>query len=937
MSDTARTEFTADPPLGRVEFGVLGPLRVASGGGELELTSPRSRAFLALLVLNPGRQVSLYAFADAIWGADLPQNPRRAVQLCAVRVRAQLERIGAGDLVVTCPDGYRLDVPPESTDLGRVESLVREADAASGTDAELAAVTAALALWRGEPLADVPADALQREVAPGLREQRLQLVERRIDILLRNGETAGLVSELTTLTARHPLRERLCGLLMRALYRGGRRSEALDVYHRFRRRLREELGTDPGEELRGLHATVLTGEPDTDRDTPRLLLPTPRELPSDLPAFAGRADARSELDGLLATVDTSSGPVVGVVTGTAGVGKTSLAVHWARGVADEFPDGQLFADLRGYHPSQALSPQRIQARFLRALGVRGEDVPTDADELTALYRSTLDGRRMLMVLDNVNSADQVRPLLPGTAGCLVVITSRDVLLSLIATDGAHRINLDLFSLTEARELLGRRLGRDRLTVDPRAADDIIAASARLPLALAIAAARAVIDRHAPLGVLAAQLRDGLDAFGTDSAMTDVRAVFSWSYRTLSTDAARLLRLLGLHPGPQVTAPAAASLVGLPLKRAEALLDELVRAHLVVEPVPGRYALHDLMREYAVELVAADEAETDRDLAVHRALDHYLHSAYAAAVVINAQRVELTLREPPTTVHVENHADSDAAAAWLDAELEVLLVTLDWAASSGFDEQVWQLVRAIAGHLTRRGHWAQWAESYQAALAAAERLGDPIREADAHRGLGRAYTRKLRHEDAHHHYGSALKLYRDAGDRCGQARVEGHLALLHEQQGRHPEAVEHARRSLDLHRKLDDPLGLADAISAVAWCYAQAGRHRLALDHGRQAIIAYQKIGAPDGEAAAQDTVGKALHQLGDFAQAIDGYQAAIRLNRQLGDQYWTAVSLTNLGDTYDAMGDRASAHDAWSQAESIFDELQHPALHEVREKLRAGS
>ncbi|WP_260337572.1 AfsR/SARP family transcriptional regulator [Phytomonospora endophytica] len=903
------------------------------------MTSPRSRAFLALLLLNPGRQVSLYTFADAIWGADLPQNPRRAVQLCAVRVRAQLDRIGAGELVVTCPDGYRLDVPPERTDLGLVEARLREADAAADeghTERELAAVTLALALWRGDPLADVPSDVLHREMAPGLREQQLRLVERRVDILLRNGTVADLVSELTTLTARHPLREGFCGRLMLALHRLGRRGEALDVYHRFRRLLREEFGTDPGEALQDLHATILTSRPDTGPDVARLPLPVPRELPSDLPSFAGRTEQRTALDGLLAMVDTSPGPVIGVVTGTAGVGKTSLAVHWARGIADEFPDGQLFADLRGYHPGQALSAHRVQSRFLRALGVRGENIPTDPDELTALYRSTLDGRRMLLMLDNAGSADQVRPLLPGTAGCLVVITSRDVLISLIASDGAHRVNLDLFSLTEARELLTRRLGPRRLAVEARAADDIIAASARLPLALAIAAARAVIDGDTRLSVLAAQLRDGLDAFDTDSATTDVRAVFSWSYRALSADAARMLRLLGLHPGPQVTMAAAASLAGLSPEEAEVKLAELARAHLVIEQRPGRFALHDLMREYAVELAAAEDAGTDRDRAVRRLLDHYLHNGYTAINVIDPMLTGEGPADALPEVVLEKMSDREAAMHWITAEQEVLVSILDWAADAGFDRQVWQLVWVLVPYFDRHGNSAQCVKCLRAALKAGERLGEPLMRARAHRGLGNLYFRTAQVEDAERHLETALALYRDNRDEFGEAHVEMGLAAFREHQGRHPEALEHALRALELHRRLGDAGSHANALNSVACCYIQVGQHQLALDHGRRALAAFRELKAPDAESAALDTIGDAYQKLRRFTDAIDSYHEAIRLARQTENRAYAARSLINLGDTYEAMNDPDAARRAWREAESIVEEIRHPFLETVRARL-AGS
>ncbi|MEU5874064.1 BTAD domain-containing putative transcriptional regulator [Glycomyces sp. NPDC047369] len=921
------------PSRAEAEFGVLGPLRVASGGTELELTAPRLRTFLAALVLKAGAKVGFNELADAVWGADLPRNPRRAVQLCAVRVRAQLERIDAAHLVATCPDGYRLDLPADRTDVGRVRRRVAEADAAEGDGArELAAIDAALDDWRGEPLADVPSESLHREVVPGLTEQRLTLIERRAALLLHAGNPADLVDELVALTARYPLRERLWAGLMEALHRTGRRGEALDAYHRYSRLLRDELGIDPSEAVLALHKSILTSRSETEPDTATPLT-VPRQLPSDTVAFTGRAAELAGLDALLAAKDASPTPLVAVVTGTAGVGKTALAVHWARGAADEFPDGQLFVNLRGYHRDHALGPQRVLARFMRALGVRGEDVPEDPDELAAAYRSAMDGRRMLIVLDNANGSDQVRPLLPGSAGSLVLVTSRDVLLGLIAEEGATQLELDLPSLAESRRMLSRRIGPERLAAESRAADDIIAASARLPLALAIAAAQAVAKRGSRLSALAEQLREGLDAFGAPSSETDVRAVFSWSYRSLSPDAARLLRLLGLHPGPDITAAAAAGLCGCTPESAARQVAELVRVNLLAEHTPGRYALHDLMREYSVELLHAEESETDRDRAARGVLGHYLRTGYDAAALINPQRADLVSGEVPAAAHPEAVADYDSATAWFAAETEVLLAVADWAAIAGYDRQVWQLVWVLAGYLERQGAWTQWVACQQDALAAAERLGDANLLAYAHSGIGRAYARMSRAEDADRHYSRALELHRGLGDLSGQSRIETSLAMLHERLGRYDRALEHALRAVEVEQQLGDSTGDANARNMVAWCYAKSGRQRLALDWGRQARDGYRRIGEPGGEAAALDTIGCAYHELGRFTEAIDHYRQSIELNRRLGDRYFEAIGLLNLGDSQAASGDRDAARDSWGLAETILDELQHPDVAQARERL----
>ena len=925
---------SVDPTRSGVDLRILGPLLVTNGDRVAHVTSRRLRVFLAALTVNVGRPVLMPELVDAIWGDAQPEYPRRVVHVCARRVRAHLQEIGAAGVVVTCPDGYRLDVAPEHTDLGRVELLLREAERASGDlESELALVSTALDQWRGEPLADIPSEAMQREVAPRLREQQMQLAERRIDILLRLGRHSDAVDELVPLTAQHPLRERLWGQLMEALHGSGRRVDALNAYHTLRRSLADELGLDPSEPIRTLHATILTDQPKDSGGVP----PVPRELPLDIAAFSGRTAELSKLDGWAAGLDAGSGPVVVVVTGTAGVGKTTLATHWARHAADEFPDGQLFVNMRGYSPKQALSPGQALARFLRALGVRGEDVPADVDERAAMYRSLTDGRRILVVIDNANTAEQVLPLLPGAVGCLVLVTSRDQLLGLVASDGAHPLPLDLLSRADAVEMLARRLGGNRLASEPQAVDDMVAASARLPLALAIVAARAATNPTAPLRALAARLRDGLDAFDTASPATDVRSVFSWSYRELSPPAARLFRLLGLHPGPDVAAPAVASLGDVPLWDAGRLLDELVRAHLVTDSEPGRYTFHDLLRAYASELAHREDPAAERERAMRRTLDHYLHTGHRAAMILNPQRTEVVLPAVESGAVPERLTAYDDAMRWFGAEREVLLAVLGWAADAGLGAATWQLAWVLAGFLERQGYWEQWARSQRVAATAAARLGDGVLEAHAHRQLGRACARQAQADGAHRHYRRALELYRDNAHLGGQARTETNLALLLEQQGRYEPALEHALRALELQQRLgDDGVGRANALNTVAWCHALLGRHDLAVRYCRQAIAEHEAIRDLDGLAATLDTLGYAHHHLGNYGEAVASYRRAIDLYRKLGDEYYTSISLVHLGETHESLGDHASARDAWRQAEAILDGLRHPAVHQVRDKLRGA-
>jgi DNA-binding SARP family transcriptional activator len=488
-----------------VEFRVLGPFEVRENGRTVDIGSPKHRVLLATLLLQPGRTVPVEALAEAIWDAGPPDNPRRVVQVYVARLRKLLASVAGEDIIVTDLDGYRMDVRPGQVDLGRFQQCLRRAREAArrgDLNEEAAALAAALAQWRGEPFVGVSSDRLRHEVVPRLREQRLHAVERRLEVDLRRGRHAESVGELQALTARYPLRERLWALLMEALYLGGRRAEALEVYQRARRRLADDVGLDPGEELRSLHTKVLDGR---SRSAGSAVPPVPRQLPLDVPAFVGRAAELAKLDALLAGPGDPAATTVSVLSGTAGIGKTALAAHWARQVADHFPDGQLWANLRGHDPRAAVPSGPVLERFLRALGVRDVDLPRDLDEQAALYRSLMDGRRMLLLLDNAGSAEQVRPLLPGAPGSHVLITCRARLAGLVAAEGARPLTLDVLTPEESRRLLAARLGAHRLAAEPDAVAEMIRLCAGVPLALTRAAARAATDPGRPLHTVAAEL------------------------------------------------------------------------------------------------------------------------------------------------------------------------------------------------------------------------------------------------------------------------------------------------------------------------------------------------------------------------------------------------------------------------------------------------
>jgi tetratricopeptide (TPR) repeat protein len=664
----------------------------------------------------------------------------------------------------------------------------------------------------------------------------------------------------------------------------------------------------------------------------------PQQLPAAVAHFAGRAGELATLTGLLrGRVDAGGTVVISAVSGTAGVGKTALAVYWAHQVADRFPDGQLYVNLRGFDPSgSVMAPAEGVRRFLDALQVPPQRIPVDLDAQAALYRSQLAGKRILVVLDNARDTKQIRPLLPGAPTCLVLVTSRHQLTGLIAADGAHPIMLDLLTDEEARQLLARRLGADRVAAEPAAVGEIITRCAHLPLALALVAARVAVRPHGGLHLLAEELRDTQHRWQTltgDDPTTDVQAVFSWSYQTLTPAAARLFRLLGLHPGPDLAAPAAASLVGLPAEVARPVLAELTQASLLVEHVPGRYTFHDLLRTYASDLAHRIDTDQQRHSAAHRILDHYLHTAYTAAHLLYPAADPIILTAPQPGVTPEHPADHQQALDWFTTEHPVLLAAVDQAAATGFDTHSWQLAWTLAVFLGRQGHWHDWAATGRAAVTAAHRLADPRAQARALHNLAGAYIRLGRFDDAYTQLSHALNLDTQTGNQTGQAHTHYRLCYLWEQRGNYSQALDHACQSLNLHRATGHQNGQADALSTVGWLQSLLGDHQQALTACQQALTLQQQLGDRDGQAATWDSIGYAHHHLGHHTQAITSYHHALDLVRELGDRYNEATILIHLGDTHHAAGNPQAARGAWQQALTIFEDLDHPDAEEVRGKI----
>jgi len=680
----------------------------------------------------------------------------------------------------------------------------------------------------------------------------------------------------------------------------------------------------------------------------------PRQLPAHTQHFVGRADELAELTGLLdravgwsqpeGTPGTAGTVVISAIGGTAGIGKTALALRWAHQVAGRFPDGQLYVNLRGFDPAGSpVRPAEAIHGFLDALGVEPARIPVELDAQAALYRSLLAGRRLLVLLDNARDSDQVRPLLPGSETCLVLVTSRSQLSSLLAWEGAHLLGLDLLSVTEARALLARHLGLDRASREPGAVDELIELCARLPLALSVVAARAAAQPAFPLTELAGELRDArgrLDALDAGDLATNVRAVLSCSYRNLAGPAARMFRMLGAHPGPDISAPAAASLAGVPLMQARKALAELTRAYLVTERAPGRFTFHDLLRSYAAQQASSVDTATERHAAVRRMLDHYLHTGHAAIRWLYPARETFAPVAPDPQMPAEDLAGYEQALAWCDAEQEVFPAIVAQAASSGFDTHAWQIPWVLTAYFNRQGYLHEWVGTLCTALAAARRTGDRDGQARASHELGYAYLRLGIYDEARTHLRHALDLNRQLGERAGQAHNHLELSQVESYQGHPDEALSHARQALGLYLASGIRTGQAHARALEGRCLTELGEHQQALSCSVEAIAMHRELGEladKYGEAETLRSLGDTYYHLGSHPQAISYHHQALELNRQLGDHYTEADTLTRLGDAYQAADEPDAARDAWLQAVAILDDLHHPEAAQVRARLRAHS
>jgi DNA-binding SARP family transcriptional activator len=971
---------------------LLGPVDVYSAGSAAGISQPALRILLATLALSANQVVSVGSLIDALWQEDASRQREKNlhVQVHLLRRRlAELEPARATSRVVTAPPGYLLELDDCEVDATAFAAIARQGKrlAECGDPAGAAStLRQALALWRGPALGDV-ADACPRLAAEaaGLEEQRLAVLEDRAEADLAAGQHSDLAAQLPGLIAQFPLRERLSAQLMLALYRCGRQGDALTVYRQARQLLNDELGLDPGPQLQALQRQILAADPRLDfipgtpvpgagvttRASPAHADPAPladgstdaanaasvladanatldgaagrrapRQLPAGVMHFAGRDAELVELDSLLAEPAGPASATVIVITGTAGVGKTALAVHWAHRIAGQFPDGQLHVNLRGYDPAGApLTSAEAIRILLNGLGVARAQIPETQEEQAGLYRTLLADRRMLVVLDNAHDPDQVRPLLPGGDGCFVLITSRSALAGLVATAGAYPVPLDLLAEREAQALLAARLGAARTNAEPAAARQLIGLCARLPIALAIAAARAAARPGLPLAALADELteeQDRLDALDTGDQATSVRAVFSWSYGQLADPVARVFRLLGAHPGPDISLPAAASLAGLTRPQARKTLAELAAAGLLREHGAGRYVLHDLLRAYAAEQAqssAPPGTAAEWPAAQARVVDHYLQTAHAGTALLAPLGHPIVLDPPLAGVSPERLASHDQALAWFRTELQVLLAVVRLAESAGLDRPAWQLPWTLRSFLDGQGLWQDWTAVNDIALAAAERLQD-------HNGLGWTHHRIAQvcslsgnAEDGIAHNQQALTHFGLAGNLAGQGSAHLGMCISLGRQRQHKAALFHGEQALELFRTAGDQTGEAYMLHLVGLELARLGEAEQGREHCTSAVELYGDLGDMGGMADAWHSLGTVHQQLGEPVEAIASFQQSLMLSAELGDLWGQAYCLIAVGDTYDSAGDLADARETWQQALEMLGDLQHPDADRIRARL----
>jgi DNA-binding SARP family transcriptional activator/Flp pilus assembly protein TadD len=863
----------------------------------------RERCLLGLLLLEPGRPIAFDRLIDLLWDqGDPPADARSTLISHVSRLRARIDPDRRG-LLRNLADGYLVDVAPEQVDASRFVELVRAGRSAADPAERARILRAALALWRGPLLADVAGDRLRERVGAGLAELRLTALEARLEADLACGRQADVVAELTGLLAEHPTREQLAALTMLALYRTGRQTDALDTYQRVRQRLATEFGVDPGPELRQLHGAILRHEvPDPAAPAPAAATRL-AQLPAPPRHFGGREDVLSQIDGVLA--DDRSGPTVLAIVGAGGVGKTALALHVADRLRERYADGQLYLNLRAYGVGPPLGPLEALTRVLLDLGLAPERVPADPEAAAALYRTTVAGRRLLLLLDDVDSVEQVRPLLPGTPTVLVLATSRHGLRGLVALDGAHRVTLAPLPPADAEALLRRVLGPDT----PAGVVATLAASCDgLPLALRIAAANVADD---PLGSddylrrLAAEPLRSLEI--DDDGSASVRRVLKSSYAGLPDEVRRVFRLFGLVPTREVAVATLAALADRPGAEVAAALRKLADTHLAHDTGPDRWSMHDLVRAFAHGRAGSDETPAARRAAVERLLDWTLATAAAVNAIVAPHRERAVppprhrLPPPPFA------SDRRAGLSYLDRERDGLPALVDLAAEAGDDATTAHLAWALAAYYQATGDGPDSQAVYRTGLAAAQRLADPTLAGALHNSLAISHAVARDFAAAVTHLRRARALARTTGDARQEASVLMNLGRVHAEQGDAAAALRAYEASLRIRRAH----GLTDRVpyllNNIGCLHRDMGDPERALALLNEALALHRSAGDAVGEGRALDSLGQIHLSLDRPGEAIACFESALAVLSRVGEREALGSLLDNLGSAQLRAGDRTAA------------------------------
>jgi DNA-binding SARP family transcriptional activator len=887
--------------LGGLAFALLGPVEVRTGDRRLDIGPPKQRLVLAVLLLAANRPVPIDRLVDLSWPDSPPPTARTAIHGRISKLRALLTAADPEVALLSEGSGYRLCVDEDLVDAHRFTALVKRARATASDALAVPLYEQALALWQGRPLDGTAAEDVRRQLCGSLEEARQLALDDHTDAQLRLGRHREVVDQLIQRLESDPVRERTAGQLALALYRCGRAGQALDVCGRTRRRLRDELGVDPGPALAALETALL-------RNDPALVLPTPpasamtvpAHLPPDVAGFTGRAAEVRRLTELLSG-DAPTTTVIAVVSGLPGAGKTALAVHCGHQVAGWYPDGQLFVNLRGYDPREPVRPVDALARFLRALGVPPGQVPGELDEAVLLYRSLLASRRVIVVLDNAGSAEQVRPLLPGAAGCAALVTGREELRGLVALDGARPLRLDILPRAESVALLGRMVGRDRLAGEPVAAAELAELCGHLPLALRIAGAHLAGHPAQPVESYARDLAQG-NRIGKLAIPEDpraaVRAAFDLSYRALAPRLRRLFRTLGLVPGPDFTSAAAAAMAGCPVDEAEQDLDRLDTAHLVRRSGSGRYLFHDLLRLYAAERAEDEERPADRETALTGLFDFYLHHADVARRILYPHRIRVPLPDPPQGMVIAEFGDSSAALRWLEAELPNLTAAIHQAADTGRNREACLLADAIRGFFPGRGHTQEWFAVASTALRAATTENDPRLVTLAHLSLAEAHQRRAQYAAAIEHGTAARTFAGLAGWADGESTALGIIGSVHREAGELRAAAAYSGQALDINIRIGARHKQVIDLVNLGVSHAILGDLREAADYFHRAHEIGQRSSSPANTAMVLQCLGNVYRYLGRLTDAVGYLSEALAVSTDISDLGSQAGILDSLAGTH---------------------------------------